>query len=77
MNYLWSPPMRPNYDTTLVAVRIPATIMAEIQARIIPWETSQTDVILAALCKAFDIENPKKVKANEPRQKEGNRRAGS
>jgi hypothetical protein len=65
--------MRPNYDTTLVAVRIPATIMAEIQARIIPWETGQTDVILAALCKAFDIENPKKVKADEPRQKEGHR----
>ena len=63
--------MRPNYNTTLISIRVPETIMAEIKARIIPWETSQSDVILAALCKAFDIENPKKVKTNEPRKEEG------
>lgn len=62
--------MRPSYNTTLISIRVPEVIMAEIKSRIIPWETSQSDVILTALCRAFAIANPKKVKTNEPKQKE-------
>ena len=60
--------MRPNHNTTSVTVRIPATVMAEIKARIIPWERGQTEVILDALCEAFKIpkHNPRKPQSCPP-----------
>jgi len=71
--------MRTNHNTTLVAVRVPERIMAEIKARIIPWERGQTEVILDALCEAFSIpkHKPKKDPTDESRTAKEDRGAGA
>ena len=50
--------MRPGYNTKSVTVRVPAIIYHEIQKRM-TGGGGQTEVILEALCRAFEIKNPR------------------
>ena len=53
--------MRPGYNTKSVTVRVPASIYHEIQKRMTEGG-GQTEVILEALCRAFEIKNPRQRK---------------
>lgn len=53
--------MRHNYNTKSVTLRVPDLIYQEIQKRITD-DVQQTDVILNALCRAFEIERPRPPK---------------
>jgi len=61
--------MRPGYNTKSVTVRVPAAIYHEIQRRMTE-NCGQTAVILEALCRAFEIQNPR------PRKTTGDNHAG-
>jgi len=50
--------MRPGYNTKSVTVRVPEAIYHEIQRRMTE-NCGQTAVILEALCRAFEIKNPR------------------
>ena len=50
--------MRRGYDTKSVTLRVPAVIREEINKRI-REDFPQTEVILEALCRAFDIPHPR------------------
>jgi hypothetical protein len=50
--------MRPGYNTKSVTVRVPEAIYHEIQRRM-TGNCGQTAVILEALCRAFEIKNPR------------------
>ena len=61
--------MRPGYNTKSVTVRVPAAIYHEIQRRMTE-NCGQTAVILEALCRAFEIKDPR------PRKTTGDNHAG-
>jgi len=50
--------MRPGYNTKSVTLRVPAIIREEINKRITE-DFGQTEVILEALCIAFNIPHPR------------------
>ena len=58
--------MRPGYNTTSVTLRIPASIYAEIRRRV-REDRVQTEVILDALCRAFEIPHPRPRKPKDDR----------
>ena len=48
-------PRRMNYNTTLVALRVPEYIMSTLREKINPLAPNQSQVILDALCKAWEL----------------------
>jgi hypothetical protein len=60
--------MRPGYNTKSVTVRVPAVIYHEIQKRMTEGG-GQTEVILEALCRAFEIKNLRQRKKGENYEK--------
>jgi len=56
--------MRPGYNTKSVTLRVPATIYHEIHQRMLEG-SGQTEVILEALCRAFNIPHPRPRKQKE------------
>ena len=56
--------MRPGYNTTSVTLRVPASIYQEIQRRV-REDWGQTEVILDALCRAFEIPHPRPRKPKD------------
>ena len=56
--------MRPGYNTKSVTVRVPAAIYHEIEKRMRAGG-GQTEVILNALCLAFEVPHPRPRKQKE------------
>ena len=56
--------MRPGYNTKSVTVRVPAAIYHEIEKRMTDGG-GQTEVILNALCLAFEVPHPRPRRQKE------------